>query len=153
MGILDRNFRSFLVRLLGVWKCCRPGVSPGISGGHFGAARMARAGPILTPIGVKSRIIPNWRHSRQESRIRLSRVGRHPPGGHATDTYGHGSDKPATATDTMDTTDSPDTTIGSSSSTDCGHLSRTGKPRPSLKCPTHGFKRIKKFLDDCLRVR
>src|SRR5712671_2687997 len=53
--------RSFLVRLLGVWKCCRPGVSPGISGGHFGAARMARAGPILTPIGVKS-----WLQAHQE---------------------------------------------------------------------------------------
>src|SRR6266576_3712471 len=99
MGILDRNFRSFLVRLLGVWKCCRPGVSPGISGGHFGAARMARAGPILTPIGVKSRIIPNWRHSRQESRIRLSRVGRHPPGGHLrtlTDTVRTSQERPRT---------------------------------------------------------
>src|SRR5438876_7618223 len=125
MGYAPAPTVEILPPALAAFQKAFPRVSPGISGGHFGAARMARAGPILTPIGVKSRIIPNWRHSRQESRIRLSRVGRHPPGGHATDTYGHGSDKPGTATDTMDTTDSPDTTIGSSSSTDCGHLSRT----------------------------
>jgi len=77
------------------------------------------AGRFLTPIGVKS-FVSNWRHSGPENAESASPwVTRNSPDGHATDKartrYGHDSDKPGVATDTADTTDSPDTGTKASS--------------------------------------